>query len=229
MSDETPDIPEDDNPLIRAAEYSLGLLDGRNARAFEAEMRDNPDLRDEVVFWTEYFVQFEKGAREVTPRPDVLRAVNRRLFGRKKTILQQIIPYFTGALAAAALAWGVVSLGVLDQFAEPGLRADLAPVEGTLELAAVYNVRAGELHVVQNAGNLPPDRVAEMWLIVGDDAPVSLGLLDPDGDTRVAVPAELASLLPGATLAISDEPPGGSPTGAPTGAVRAAGTLSVES
>lgn len=229
MIDETPDIPEDDAPLIRAAEYALGLLDGRNARAFEAEMRDNPDLRDEVVFWTEYFVQFEAGAREVTPRSDVLRAVNRRLFGRKKTVLQQIMPYFTGALAAAALAWGVVSLGVLDQFAEPGLRADLAPVEGTLELAAVYNVRAGELHVVQNAGSLPPDRVAEMWLIVGDNAPVSLGLLDPDGDTRVAVPAELASLLPGATLAISDEPPGGSPTGAPTGAVRAAGTLSVES
>lgn len=32
--------------------------------------------------------------------------------------------------------------------------------------------------------------------------------------------------LAGATLAVSDEPPDGSPTGQPTGAVLAAGTLS---
>ncbi len=63
-----------------------------------------------------------------------------------------------------------------------------------------------------------------MWLIAGDDAPVSLGVL-PDGPVRLAIAPDLRPRLAGATLAISDEPPGGSPTGQPSGAVLATGPL----
>jgi anti-sigma-K factor RskA len=223
------DAPDENNPLTRAAEYVLGLLEPRAVSAFEAEMSNDPDLRDEVVFWTEYFVQFAEGTPEVAPRKEVQVTIDRRLFGNKPSIWRRVIPFFSGGLAAAALTWGAVSFGVLDQFAAPQLRADLVPVEGTLELAAIYDGRTSELHVIRYTGGVPTNRVAEMWLIVGQNAPVSLGLLNPDGDTRVAVPAAMASLLPGATLAISDEPPGGSSTGAPSGTVRAAGILALAS
>ena len=49
----------------------------------------------------------------------------------------------------------------------------------------------------------------------------------PDSETaRILVPAELRSQAAQITLAISDEPVGGSPTGAPTGDVLAAGAMS---
>ena len=61
-------------------------------------------------------------------------------------------------------------------------------------------------------------------MIEGTNPPVSLGVL-PDGPlARVPLPRELAARLgPGTTLAVSEEPPGGSPT--PTRVV-AAGAIS---
>ena len=66
----------------------------------------------------------------------------------------------------------------------------------------------------------------ELWAILPDQAPVSLGVLPDSETTRILVPAELRSQAAQITLAISDEPVGGSPTGAPTGDVLAAGAMS---
>jgi anti-sigma-K factor RskA len=66
----------------------------------------------------------------------------------------------------------------------------------------------------------------ELWLIPPGEKPHSLGLIDPDRPVTISVPA---SLLPKvnseAILAVSLEPPGGSPTGQPTGPVIANGKL----
>jgi anti-sigma-K factor RskA len=68
--------------------------------------------------------------------------------------------------------------------------------------------------------------VLELWLIEGDAAPVSLGVLPEAPQARVPLDRALAArIAAGALLAISDEPEGGSPTGAPTGAVLAAGPV----
>jgi len=65
-----------------------------------------------------------------------------------------------------------------------------------------------------------------LWLIPPRDKPHSLGLIDPSRPVRINVPK---SLLPqvnsNAMLAVSLEPPGGSPTGQPTGPVIANGKL----
>ena len=51
-------------------------------------------------------------------------------------------------------------------------------------------------------------------------------LIDPARPVRVSVPPDLAGRFnPDATLAVSIEPPGGSPTGQPTGPVVANGRL----
>mgnify|MGYP000881567588 CR=1 FL=1 len=68
-------------------------------------------------------------------------------------------------------------------------------------------------------------RSLELWLIAGNEAPVSLGVLPQDAASRITLPAALRGKLVGSVLAISDEPEGGSPTGAPTGAVLATGEL----
>jgi anti-sigma-K factor RskA len=63
-------------------------------------------------------------------------------------------------------------------------------------------------------------------LIPAGDKPHSLGLIDPARPVRVTVPPDLAGRFgSNAVLAVSLEPPGGSPTGQPTGPVVANGRL----
>ena len=78
----------------------------------------------------------------------------------------------------------------------------------------------------QAIGAVAAGRAQELWLIAGEATPVSLGVLSTDAETEVIVPQALRPLFAGAVLAVSDEPPTGSPTGAPTGDVLAFGTVS---
>jgi anti-sigma-K factor RskA len=65
-----------------------------------------------------------------------------------------------------------------------------------------------------------------LWVIPADGTPRSLGMIEKAGTTEMAMSAELkAWLVDGATLAVSLEPAGGSPTGLPTGPVIASGKL----
>jgi anti-sigma-K factor RskA len=71
-------------------------------------------------------------------------------------------------------------------------------------------------------------RSYELWLIPsgGDTTPRSLGLIEPGRPVRLAIPAALAArFTPDATLAVTREPPGGSPDGKPTLPAIAAGKL----
>jgi anti-sigma-K factor RskA len=148
----------------------------------------------------------------------------------KQSFWQQIWPYGLGGVAAALVLWLSISTGILvpeDAALQPDLVAELSPTpdgEGLVIRAAVDTTR-GAVQIVRAAGAPPDGRVFELWLIAGEAAPVSLGLLDEGSSTLIDLPQDVVALLPGTLLAISDEPPGGSPTGAPTGAVRAAGPL----
>ncbi len=79
-------------------------------------------------------------------------------------------------------------------------------------------------------GDTPPaERVPELWLLPADRPPVSLGLLEPAGDNRRPLTPEVERMLQaGAMLAVSLEPPGGSPTGQPTGPVVSTGQLATD-
>lgn len=135
-------------------------------------------------------------------------------------------------VAVASLAFVAVQSGIRlpgqvppDLLPAPGpAYAAQIEADGFEILALVRTVaggQAGLLELTLLRQSPPEGRVFELWLIAGDDAPVSLGVL-PD-DTRLAVPLgpALAAQVPDAILAISDEPPGGAPEGAPTGEIRA--------
>ncbi|MDQ3139889.1 MAG: anti-sigma factor, partial [Pseudomonadota bacterium] len=67
----------------------------------------------------------------------------------------------------------------------------------------------------------------ELWLIPPAGNPRSLGLVGVDGAQRIVIPVELLrDLSDDASIALSVEPVGGSPTGLPTGPVIASGKLS---
>lgn len=224
------DLPPDD-PVAQAAEYALGLLPDDERAAFEARLAVDRDLQAEVGAWQEHLADLAiSEVEDVAPPAQLRKRLESQLFQtEEKSIWQSLWPYALGGLAAALVLWFAVTTDLLlpeDSF-QPTLQAELAPTpDGAgLVLTAQVDSRTGQVQVIRAAGEPPQGRVFELWLIAGQDAPVSLGLLDEGGSTVLNLPAEMLASLPGATLAISDEPPGGSPTGAPTGAVRAAGTL----
>jgi anti-sigma-K factor RskA len=95
-----------------------------------------------------------------------------------------------------------------------------------LVVAAAYVEDSGQLFVERQIGARAQGRSLELWIIAGDAAPLSLGILATDETiNEIIIPESLRNKMVGATLAISDEPAGGSPTGAPTGAVLAAGEI----
>ena len=235
MSDQTlpPDGPEEDEDRVLAAEYALGLLADKERALFEAQLETDAGLRAEVVAWDEHFATvIMDEVEEVAPSPQVTKRLQAILFKREKqSFWQHIWPYGLGGLAAALVLWLAINTGIInpdEQALRSDLVAKLAPTadgEG-LVIRANVDTERGAAQVVLSAGTPPEGRVFELWLIAGDSAPVSLGLLDESESTIIDLPPDVLAVLPGALLAISDEPPGGSPTGAPTGAVRAAGSLS---
>jgi anti-sigma-K factor RskA len=74
---------------------------------------------------------------------------------------------------------------------------------------------------------VPNGRSTQLWLIPAGKAPISVGVFVPDHAAVLPLSAQLlAQLGPTASLAVSYEPPGGSPTGQPTGMVIAKGAIS---
>ena len=234
MSDQTtpPDGIEEDEGRILAAEYALGLLTDTERAEFEARLDVDPDLRADVVAWDQHFASLILDeVEEVAPSPQVAKRLQTILFKPdKQSFWQQIWPYGLGGVVAALVLWLMIDTGLVtpeDGTLRADLVADLAPTPDGAGLVIRANVDTdrGAVQVVRAAGTPPDGRVFELWLIVGDAAPVSLGLLGEGDSTIIDLPQDVLAVLPGALLAVSDEPPGGSPTGAPTGAVRAAGPL----
>jgi anti-sigma-K factor RskA len=82
--------------------------------------------------------------------------------------------------------------------------------------------------VLAVAGDMPADRGKshELWVVPGDGTPRSLGVMPAGKKMHMELAEQIAELLrQGSTIAISVEPPGGSPTGSPTGPVMWSGKL----
>ena len=138
-----------------AAEYVLGLLPEAERGAFEARLAQDPDLRQDVAAWAEYFSTLLAAEEEVAPPPQVLRRLEADLFvTARRPVWQQLLPYALGAVAGAMLAWIAFTTELL-QPAAPELVAELAPVEGALTLVARFDPESGVLAVDREAGRCP--------------------------------------------------------------------------
>lgn len=226
MSD-APDMPEDD---VLAAELVLSLLEGEEREAALRKYGRDPAFVALVADWQERLVAMTDDIAAVRPPRRSRKKLMKRLFGSSFVPLSERLWVWKGlSLAAIALAayMGIQQLGPVPQDARVPVYATQLTGDATeLRVLAVLNPAASQIAINRVAGEAAADRVFELWAILPDEAPVSLGVLPNNPAVRIALPPDLVTQAAQITLAISDEPPGGSPTGAPTGAVLAASPVS---
>ncbi|MBB5516049.1 anti-sigma-K factor RskA [Rubricella aquisinus] len=210
---------------IGAAEYVLGVLSAEERATFEARLATDPALRAEVRDWTERLTPLAETLPDEPVPPRVYRQLEQRLFPAPTPLLGRLgfwrMVSF-GAVAAAAILAVIAFTDPAPTNPAPTLVAQISGEAG-VTVAALYDPQEGALRVNRLSGAAADGRALELWLIVGDAPPRSLGLLPTDSQGTLTL--TIVALTEG-ILAISDEPAGGSPTGAPTGQVLAVGALS---
>lgn len=226
-----PSGSEDD---LLVAEYVLGVLPHEERIALERRLAREDGLRLRQQFWEARLEPLGQAYGAVQPPAELLGLLERRLFGDSppRPGLWHSLAFWRGLAAAllVALVIGLSTMILLPRMTSApggGYVAELAGDAAGLRLAAFYDAQSGMLKLNRVAGKPGQGRDLELWLIAGNSPPVSLGVLPAQAMATLQLPEALAArLAPDAVLAVSDEPPGGSPTGQPTGAVLATGTLS---
>jgi anti-sigma-K factor RskA len=241
MSDEPPAPPVEDAPDMTAAELALGLLDGEERAAALRRLLADRGFAAEVEAWRGHLAQLLDLSPEVPVSGDVFGRVERSLDRPAAPTMaapaprRWVWPAMTGlsSIAAAALLLVLVtrpmpqpaSVAPRPLATAPVLVAAIAPSKGGAPVTAIYEPASGGMRVTAQA-MADTRRSAELWVIAKDGVPHSLGLLPAGGGRMPVDTANRARLAAGATLAVSLEPIGGSPTGLPTGPVVATGALS---
>jgi len=111
-----------------------------------------------------------------------------------------------GLALAATLVVEALFFWLSPQAPGPAYEARIESVDGALVLTAV--LEGDMLRIARLSGGVAEGRSQELWLIAGEAAPISLGLVPDAEAAALAVPEDLRALFAGGVLAITDEPPG---------------------
>jgi len=211
-----------------AAQYVAGTLRGRARRRFDALLPGHPALQRAVREWQGRLMPLTGVLAEQPPPARVWAGIQQRLWPAEKPQPWWQRLTLWRALSGAALM-AVLGLAVL--IANPP--AAPAPVVVVLQSTGGDPAVAGQI-VASFSGDgralvarpltpvaLQSDRVLELWWAPAQGKPKSLGLMKANGVT-VLSRGQLPGGLRGSGIdhmAVSVEPPGGSPTGQPTGPV----------
>ncbi|RXD04011.1 anti-sigma factor [Sphingomonas sp. UV9] len=228
-------VPED----VAAAELALGLLEGDERSVALRRVLAEPGFAAQVEWWRSRLAAlFDLWPERAAPS-HIGERIEASLDGAANVTTTPAkvsrMPWpaltaFTSAIAACLLLFVMLrpepSVPVSQPIPVPRPTSVLVAMLGDAKspIAAVYDPANGALRVAAGPG-VPNARVAELWVIGGDGVPHSLGLLS--GQPTVLAPkgVDRGRIATGATLAISVEPLGGSPTGLPTGPVVATGVV----
>ena len=220
-------LPEDE---LTAAEYALGVLAGTERAAAERRIERDQAFANLVKAWEERLAPLAEEIATVAPPPHVWDRIAAALPDRRpqggglwqNLVFWRGLTLATGVLAAFCIG-ALIYLGTLTQ--RPPL---IAAIDGGghHHFVATVDAKRGTIAVAPAAFSADAGRVPELWLIPSDSKPRPLGILRADRTVTITLPAELSPLTESnAVLAVSLEPPGGSPTGQPTGPVIATGKL----
>jgi len=223
-----------------AAEYVTGTLRGPARRRFESLLPAHPRLRGAVREWQSRLIPLTLSVEPRKPPAAVWQRIEARIGGAGATPAASVRTGWWGRLAvwrslAAVASVAAISLSVL--LASPGpaqapivvvLNATGASADGAIVPATFVASISGDGRAMVTKPlptvSLQANRALELWAVPPQGAPRSLGLISSQGSTIVKKGRVLDNT---AALAVSLEPPGGSPTGTPTGPVLYLGKLQI--
>ncbi|GJD43510.1 hypothetical protein AFCDBAGC_1362 [Methylobacterium cerastii] len=231
----------------RAAEYVLGTLSFDERAAFELERAVDPATARAVTAWEERLGPLALAVPDETPPDHVWPGIAGALARAAAPGAAAASPAHPPTpanddrvirLGAQVRRWRLAAGGTgllaagLALFVAVGGRRD-EPAPGTRYLAVVQSggalpalvlridTKAGTAEVRPVGAETPSGKSLELWYIGAGASPKAIGLVGPAA-TRIALPAETAA---SGLIAVTVEPPGGSPNGTPTGPVVYSGTL----
>lgn len=231
-----------------AGEYVLGTLEAAARREAEALCARDPAFAALVADWQQRLALLGDNIEPVAPPPELLGRIesvlddiasnaatpltlspaHRPRRGRQVAAAWRFAAFGAGAIAVALAVYIAVGalipevppsryVAVLNQAAAtPAL---MVTVDFTADRMTIRPV--AETETVLARALAAGEKALELWLIPpGGGAPRSLGLMPAKGAVSIALSSEMEKdLLSAVALAVSVEPPGGSPSGVPTGPV----------
>lgn len=237
MSDQPLDFTPEDEADLTAAEYVIGLLDGEAHAAAATRVGGDRAFATAVAAWEDRLTPLVDDVAPVAPSPGVWAAIVRRLPRNRaeQGPWWDSLPLWRAASAVATAAAAALAVVVLtsDRAVAPppetpdALQPLLASTRmqsdtGRVLFVITLDQARNRVIVTPVDPDGQPGHSHELWLLPKDGAPVSLGVMPDDASAAMSVTLPLS---PDASLAISVEPEGGSPTGLPTGPVVAQGQL----
>jgi anti-sigma-K factor RskA len=204
-----------------AREYVVGTLHGRARDRFARVLTSSLAARRSVAEWERRLAPLARAAQPLEPPRAAWDNIEAALGMRRRTRAVGVWPAIAAGLAVIAIVIG-------------GLYLTRTAVEAPRFVAVVAEDESGPVWLLQafaearelrvRTVNTRPEPVGssyELWMLPGGGAnPVSLGVISGVNDVLLMLnDQQLAILEQTATLAVSVEPLGGSPTGLPTGPV----------
>lgn len=230
-----------------AAEHALGLLEGEELAEARRRTLADPEFARSVADWQVRLAPMLDDVEPVEPDPAVWSrieaavAVSPRgeVIQLRRTVRRWQIG--TGLAAAASVVLALLSLRPAPPVpaVNPGLLAASSTTEGKVLAAAlaagpqsgpvmlVYIPSQRRMLAVGSGFAKSAAHDYQLWLIPPGSKPLPLGILSGDGVQAMDLSKALVQAIDHrASVAVSLEPKGGSPTGLPTGPVLASGKVS---
>jgi len=246
------DLEREDSDDVAAAEYVLGTMDADARDAFAARIARDPALARMIDAWRGRLSPMADAFVPVAPPMHLWHGVRRRagLDGVERTAppLWERIAFWRGMGMAgmATTAACVIALVAVPRIGPSPfpprahsalphpvrLVSTLADGKGRTTFVAAVDDDACTIVLMPRDRQPAPGQVPELWVIGADGVPRAIGTGSDAPLQAMTVPDAMRPGLlnaglqqAGATLAVSMEPPGGSPTGRPTGFIAGKGPL----
>jgi anti-sigma-K factor RskA len=245
-------MTDDDDIDGLAAEYVLGSLDPVERKQVAARRRTDAALSEAIGVWERRLGTLSDGVPGIEPPAHIFASIANRLWGEggrtiettETTPLRRSARRWRGlAVGAGALAACLALIAVwlfqnlpssptalvaeLHRNAVGGTADENLKSTGPPGFVVSLDLTAHTIKVRPVAARPTPRRSYQLWLTQGGAAtPSSLGVISQSDSTtsawrRLGPPGDLVN----ATLSVSLEPEGGSPTGMPSGPIVFIGKL----
>jgi anti-sigma-K factor RskA len=248
MNDDTSLSDPDDADDVLAAECALGLLEGPERDDAARRRLREPRFDRAVEAWEDRLASLTGPIAPVSPPAEIWAGILKQIESggavvelrlRRSLAVWRTVAGGAGAIAAGlalALIWPrtptPAATGPLVASTAPSSRpafeqvmtARMVGAKGPAVFIAVVDPQSHMIIVTPASVSMTKGRSPELWLIPAGGKPIALGLAAFGRSVRLNPKVQIGDPSH-ATLAVSVEPLGGSPTGQPTGPVVATGAL----